>query len=231
MSPSNEKQRPADSTDPLQTRSVGLPEDIRTLMKSKRIERGHSLRALAARVGISAGALTRIESGEKHPTPHLFLKILAELDYADHFERVVSEPPESWIARRFAMRHSDPQKLGACLRRARVIAKITMDQLAERTGVSIHKLELFENGYITPSVALLVKIFRAWDLPSSVLSSLLDSTGSPGSDFAERFIATTLERHGFEVTPHQCGSGINVALGGKWHFHITAELKTAPYDQ
>jgi transcriptional regulator with XRE-family HTH domain len=213
------------------TASIGLPEDIRASIKTARIEEKLSLRALATHVGISAGVLARIESGEKHPTPYLLLKILAALNCHTHFERVIYETPESWIARRLTFKYPRAKDLGPVLQRGRKLAGIEIKKIAELTGAPSDFLNYLESGWEVPPLALLVKIIHAWNLPSSKLQTLFDSTASPGADFAERFIATTFERHGFRVTQQEGRRGIDVQLGGKWHFHIAAYLTEENHDE
>lgn len=208
-----------------ESRSKGLSDEVRALIRNARIANKLSLREMATRLGISAGVLTRIETGSKHPTPSLLLKILAELGCESHFGKVIDETPESWMARRLSSEYPDPKHLGAVLKKGREAARITIEQMFVRTGVDCSRLMDFESGYSVPSPGLLVSLVRAWNLPTSELHSIFGFSNASGENFAESFIATILERQGFKVTTHACGSGLDVTLGGGWHFEISVVVR------
>jgi predicted transcriptional regulator len=57
------------------------PIDVGATLRHARLQRGLSLRELAARAGTSHATLSAYEKSRKIPTTHTFLRILAACDY------------------------------------------------------------------------------------------------------------------------------------------------------
>jgi transcriptional regulator with XRE-family HTH domain len=226
MSPTQKNSPNPQSSGDAGTRTIGLPEDLRCRLKETRTHLKITLRELASRVGVGAGVLNRIEAGTKHPTPSLLLRILAQLGFGESdFEQILSDTPESWTARRLTSAYPNSKQLGHVLKRGRTASGISVEELASRTGIGVPRLTELEDGYLKPSPGLLVTLVRGWNLPASELHSLLEASRPSENQFAERFVATVLERQGFEVTTQDGGYGIEVILGGGWRIKIHAALK------
>lgn len=207
-------------------RSAGLPEDLRSRLKETRTKQKITLRELASRVGVGAGVLNRIEAGAKHPTPSLLLRMLAELGFGESdFEQVLNETPESWTARRLTSAYPSPEQLGPVLKKGRTVSGISIEELASRTGIGVPRLMELEEGYLTPNPGLLVTLVRGWNLPAPELHSLFNASRPSENQFAERLVATVLERQGFKVTTQECGYGLEINLGGGWRMQVRAQLK------
>jgi transcriptional regulator with XRE-family HTH domain len=213
------------------TRTIGLPEDLRSRIKEKRMKLKITLRELASRVGVGAGVLNRIEAGAKHPTPSLLLRMLAELGFGEgEFSLVLNETPESWTARRLTSAYPRSEQLGPVLKRGRIVSGISIEELASRTGIGVPRLTDLENGHINPNPGLLVTLVRGWSLTASELHSLFDASRPSGNQFAEQFVATVLERQGFRVFTQECGYGIEVNIGGGWRINVLAQLQHGKND-
>jgi transcriptional regulator with XRE-family HTH domain len=207
------------------TRTIGLPEDLRGRLKEMRTHLKITLRELASRVGVGAGVLNRIEAGTKHPTPSLLLRMLAELGFGESdFEQILSDTPESWTARRLTSAYPNSEQLGPILKKGRTLSGTSIEELAKRTGIGAQRLMGLEDGYLKPSPGLLVTLVRGWSLPASELHSLFEASRPSENQFAERFVATVLERQGFRVTTQDGGYGIEAHLGGGWCIKVYAEL-------
>ena len=209
--------------------SPGLTLDLRQRIGQRRSQLGLSLRGLGKQVGVSAAQLQRIESGSKHPTPSLLLRILAELEFGEaEFAEALAESPEGWLARRLASLSPDRISLAAVLREGRKQAGLALDDLARLSGVSIRRLMELESGHASASPGLLAKLVRVWRLPLETLQSLLPtSTGSAGG-VAERFLIALLEQQGFEVTAEPYDFGLCIRLGGDWYIQVRAKLEQKP---
>lgn len=79
-------------------------------LRALRIERGLSLRKLATRLGISASALSQLETGQRAPSLERLHQIVAELDYplAAVFDDAVAVPSSPHL--RLATAHDVPGK-------------------------------------------------------------------------------------------------------------------------
>lgn len=226
MSPTQENSPAPKSTGDTGTRGAGLPEDLRSKLKETRTKMKITLRELASRVGVGAGVLNRIEAGAKHPTPSLLLKILAELGFGEpEFEQILNETPESWTARRLTSAYPGSEQLGPVLKKGRTVSGISIEELSNRTGIGVPRLMDLEDGHFNPSPGLLVTLVRGWNLSTSELHSLFEGSRPPENQFAERFVATVLERQGFKVVTQDFDCGIEVTLGGGWRIKVFAQLQ------
>jgi transcriptional regulator with XRE-family HTH domain len=226
MSPTQENSPAPKSTGDTGTRGAGLPEDLRSKLKETRTKMKITLRELASRVGVGAGVLNRIEAGTKHPTPSLLLRMLAELGFGESdFEQVLNETPESWTARRLTSAYPSPEQLGPVLKKGRTVSGISIEELASRTGIGVPRLMELEEGYLTPNPGLLVTLVRGWNLPAPELHSLFKASRPSENQFAERLVATVLERQGFKVVTQVFDCGIEVTIGGGWRIKVFAQLQ------
>ncbi len=205
--------------------SPGLTQDLRQRIVQRRLQLGLSLRGLGRLVGVSAAQLQRIESGSKHPTPSLLLRILAELEFGEaEFAKALDETPECWVARRLASLFPNRIALGEVLQKGRKQAGLALADLAEQSYVNPQRLADMERGIVTPSPGLLAKLVRSWNLPLETLQSLLPTPMESSGGVAVRFLLTLLEQQGFEVTAEPHDQELCIRLGGDWHIRVRANL-------
>lgn len=71
--------------------SAGQSKNLCSKLKEARTKQRITLRDLASRVGVGAGFINRIETGTKHPTPSLLLRMLAELGFGEsEFQKMLN---------------------------------------------------------------------------------------------------------------------------------------------
>lgn len=82
------------------------------------------------------------------------------------------------------------EEIGQRIRKARLAAKVTQEQLAEQAGVGTTHISHIETGNSVPSLKLLVDILNALDLSADAV--LCDQLDHAGASFPA-MIATELE--------------------------------------
>lgn len=125
----------------------GLGAFLRKCRFEKDYEGGRSQAAVAKRVGISRGSLSRIERGHRHPcygTLHELMR-LYQFDWGEIATKGESLRP----SRRYAAELR--QDLGCALRAGRLEEGLTLRALAKQTGMSVSQLSRIERSQSTRS--------------------------------------------------------------------------------
>lgn len=93
-------------------------------------------------------------------------------------------PPVSAVG---APRHPDMPAFCAGLRRLRGDMGMTLDQLAERSGLTPNYIGTIENGYRDPSLSTLTALARGLGVPLGELFGQTRSLSHPATDMGRRF--------------------------------------------
>jgi transcriptional regulator with XRE-family HTH domain len=120
------------------------------------------------------------------------------------------------------------QRLGARLKAARLRRELTLDTLAERTGVSRAMISRIERGESSPTAALLVKLCAGLDLSLSSLFSAENQAGpiarrveqpvwqDPDSGYVRRNVSPPGTGSAIEIVEVTTPPGARVRLGRPW---------------
>jgi transcriptional regulator with XRE-family HTH domain len=177
------------------------------LMRDARQVNGLSLEDCASLMGVSPESLQAYELGDQSPSlPELEmlsfkLKVPLEHLWSDG-ELVSAKAPEKQV---------DPKSLvtlrqkivGVLLRKARQEKNLTVDQLAERTGVASSRLDAYELGDIAVEMPELEMLAGELGMP---IRNFTDQRGPVGAWLAQQrflheFMALTPEMQSFVCKP------------------------------
>lgn len=135
-------------------------EKIRAL----REERGYTLQDLARRANLSLSYLSEIERGSKKPSLKTLEKLAAALN-VPKTQLIEGDVVERGLS------------LGDKIRLLRTEKKMSLQELAERAGISLSYLSEIERGTVYPSLNTVKRIAEALDVPPT---SIMGQEGSLG---------------------------------------------------
>ncbi|MGE5123645.1 MAG: helix-turn-helix domain-containing protein [Acidobacteriaceae bacterium] len=156
------------------------------LIRDVRMKSGKSLEECAQAMGLSAEDLAAMEYGQRPPT-------LPELEILAYYLEVPLE--HFWQSSLLITDGSDKQfdaeeikqlrqaSIGELLRKARTEAALTVEQLAENSGIEPANLQAYEEGGAAIPLPELEAVAQALNNP---LSTFEDQTSLVGSYFAEQ---------------------------------------------
>ncbi|MBO8129681.1 MAG: helix-turn-helix transcriptional regulator [Peptococcaceae bacterium] len=135
-------------------------EQIRAL----REERGYTLQELAKKASLSLSYLSEIERGSKHPS----LKTIEKLAKALHI-------PKNQLLD--AGSNDNNLSIGHKIRLIRNEKNLSLQELAQRVGISLSYLSEIERGLVSPSLTTLKRLAKELGVPPLVLMGYEGSLG------------------------------------------------------
>lgn len=131
-------------------------------IKSLREQAGYTIEELAGKVGVSPAYLRAVEAGRKTPSPRLANRIAHVLAVSSDF---LAGESNSDIA------------VGEKVRLVRQEKKLSLEEMATKTGLSISYLSEIERGVARPSLSAIRKIAAALDVSPAVFLGTVNSIG------------------------------------------------------
>jgi len=223
------------------TVDVGLPEEFRQRIQSRRKELGLSLKALGEKVGLSDAQLNHIEMGIRLPNASRLIQILAALGFGEkEFLQALQVTEATWAGQLLHGKIGNREEMKKFLGNARMDAGLSVEDIAIKVGASPTTIKSFEQGAAMPSPRFLHLFLGAICLTPFgflALPAVLALSANTGrklrslanrSFFANDFVANIFRREGFRVgqgPSEDRGDNIEVELGGGWKLTVSAQLR------
>ena len=156
------------------------------LIRDAREKSGKSIDECAASMGISADELTKIESGDRPPTlPELEILSLRLDVPLEHFweNEVLKSDDRIGGIDLGEIKLSRQKAIGDLINQTRVSAGLSDEDLAQKAGITLQNIQLYENGEVSiplPELEVLSQVLN------NSITDFEDHQGPVGSLFAEK---------------------------------------------
>jgi transcriptional regulator with XRE-family HTH domain len=177
----SQPQKPRRRVAGLGARELGVREDVGHRIRTRRENNNLSLRELARRLGISASAVSQIETGKSRPSVTTLYAVIDELGLSvdDLFSPLgpagVPTPPNARPLTGLDVRDD----VGRRIRTRREDSNLSLRELARRLGISASAVSQIETGKSRPSVNTLYAMIAELGLSVDDLFSPFGPAGVP----------------------------------------------------
>ena len=160
---------------------LGVREDVGRRIRTRREDSNMSLREFARRLGISASAVSQIETGKSRPSMTTLYAVIDELGLSvdDLFSPLgpagVPPPPSGQRLTGLDVRDD----VGRWIRTRREDSNVSLREFARRIGISASAVSQIETGKSRPSVTTLYAVIDELGLSVDDLFSPLGPAGVP----------------------------------------------------
>ena len=187
-------------------RKIIRAKKLGLLIRDVRVKSGRNLDDCAQAMGLSTGELLALESGERPPTlPELeilafYLEVPLEHFWSNEVLKIDAND-KSFDADE--IKRLRQNMIGALIRKARIEAVVSVDELAQKAGISPESLQSYEQGEIPvplPELEILAQVLN------NSITQFEDQESPVGSWFVEQrnmheFLELPVELQNFIAKP------------------------------